>query len=67
VPFIDIGAIVDKLISLPNKTVIFVAHRLELAKRANKVVVLDDGKLVEYGTHEKLLENHSYYFELVNK
>lgn len=59
--------IVDKLISLPNKTVIFVAHRLELAKRANKVVVLDDGKLVEYGTHEKLLENHSYYFELVNK
>jgi ATP-binding cassette subfamily B (MDR/TAP) protein 1 len=40
-----------------NRTTITIAHRLSTIKKADKIVVLRDGKLVEEGTHEQLLAN----------
>lgn len=58
--------IVDALIALPDKTIIFVAHRLTIAERTNNIVVLDHGKIVEQGNHADLLAKDGYYARLVN-
>jgi ATP-binding cassette, subfamily B, bacterial len=50
---------------LLNKTVVVVAHRLSTVKNADKIVVLEKGKVVEEGTHEQLSILKGKYFELV--
>ena len=57
--------IVDNLMAL-DKTLIFIAHRLTIAERTEKVVVLDQGKIVEEGTHADLLAQGGFYAHLVN-
>lgn len=57
--------IVDNLIAL-DKTLIFIAHRLTIAERTEKVVVLDQGKIVEEGKHADLLAQGDFYAHLVN-
>ena len=57
--------IVDNLMAL-DKTLIFIAHRLTIAERTEKVVVLDQGKIVEEGTHMALLAQGGFYAHLVN-
>ena len=57
--------IIDNLMKL-NKTIIFIAHRLTIAEKSEKVIVLDQGKLIEQGTHEELLTNQDFYYNLVN-
>jgi len=57
--------IVDNLMKL-DKTLIFIAHRLTIAERVEKVVVLDRGKIVEEGNHADLLARNSFYTYLVN-
>lgn len=48
-----------------GKTVVVIAHRLSTVKNADKIVVLDKGKLLEQGTHEELALKKGSYFELV--
>jgi ATP-binding cassette, subfamily B, bacterial len=48
-----------------NKTVIVVAHRLSTVKNADKIVVLDNGVIVEEGTHAELSLKKGKYYELV--
>ncbi len=48
-----------------GKTVIVAAHRLSTVKDADQIVVLDNGKIKEKGTHEELVMNESEYYELV--
>lgn len=48
-----------------NKTVVIVAHRLSTVKNADNIIVLDDGKIVEQGNHETLIQSKSKYYELV--
>lgn len=59
--------VINNLLSLTNKTIIFVAHRLNIAKKVDKVVLLDKGKIVDQGSHKELLQNSSFYAELFNK
>lgn len=48
-----------------GKTVIVVAHRLSTVRNADKIVVLDNGRIIETGTHESLIGKKGAYFNLV--
>ena len=48
-----------------EKTVIVVAHRLSTVKDADNIIVLDNGQLIEQGTHEELTNLRGVYFHLV--
>ena len=48
-----------------GKTVVVVAHRLSTVRNADQIVVLDEGKIVEIGTHEELTTIRGQYFDLV--
>lgn len=48
-----------------DKTVVVVAHRLSTVKNADNIIVLDEGQIVEQGTHEELTLLRGYYFQLV--
>ena len=47
------------------KTVVVVAHRLSTVRDADKIVVLDKGKVAEEGTHRELTEKRGLYYRLV--
>jgi ATP-binding cassette subfamily B protein len=50
-----------------NRTVVSTSHRLATVQHANRINVLRDGKLAEYGTHEQLLARKGLYYELWQK
>ncbi|HEY9361678.1 MAG TPA: ABC transporter ATP-binding protein, partial [Chitinophagaceae bacterium] len=52
---------------LHDKTAIFITHRIFSLFHFDKIVVLEDGKIVEMGTHEQLLLAKGYYAELFNR
>ena len=52
---------------LKNKTVITIAHRLSTVKNADMIYVLDDGKIVQSGTHKELEAQEGHYNEFVKR
>lgn len=50
-----------------NKTTIIVSHRISSAKNADKIIVLEEGEIIQEGTHNKLLNTEGYYKELYAK
>ena len=48
-----------------GKTVIIIAHRLSTVKNADQIIVLNSGRVIEQGTHQKLVSNKAEYFNLV--
>ncbi|WP_247918106.1 peptide cleavage/export ABC transporter BlpA [Streptococcus oralis] len=59
--------VIDNLMSLTDKTILFVAHRLSIAERTNRVIVLDQGKIIEVGSHQELMQAQGFYHHLFNK
>jgi ATP-binding cassette subfamily B protein len=47
-----------------NRTVLLIAHRLSTVRRADRIVVLDQGRIVEQGSHAELLLRQGLYAEL---
>lgn len=45
-------------------TMLVVAHRLSTIQHSDQIIVLQNGKIVEKGTHQDLLKNHGYYYKL---
>lgn len=58
--------IIDNLLALPDKTIIFIAHRLTIAERTEKIIVLEQGRIIEIGNHKELLEKRGFYHQLCN-
>ncbi|MCC0703726.1 ABC transporter ATP-binding protein [Clostridioides sp. ES-S-0190-01] len=52
---------------LKNKTTIIIAHRLSTIKNVDKIYVIKDGKSVEEGTHEELINTGKYYYSFLNE
>ena len=49
---------------MKNRTSLIIAHRLSTIRDADKIVVLDSGKIVEQGTHDELLKRKGHYYTL---
>lgn len=56
--------VIDNLLAMTDKTIIFVAHRLSISARTNQVIVLDEGKIIEIGSHQELMTKQGFYHHL---
>jgi subfamily B ATP-binding cassette protein MsbA len=52
---------------MKNRTTFIIAHRLATVVRADQILVMDDGRIVEHGTHETLLRTKGLYYDLYEK
>ena len=50
-----------------DKTTIIVSHRVSSAKNADQIIILEEGKIIEQGTHNQLLDKNGYYKQLYLK
>lgn len=60
--------ILNNLMQLAQqKTTIIVSHRVSSAKNADKIIILEEGEIIQQGSHNQLIEVEGYYKELYNK
>jgi ATP-binding cassette subfamily B multidrug efflux pump len=52
---------------MPGKTNIIIAHRISTIKNADKILVMDNGEIIELGNHQQLMQLRGTYFELYEK
>ncbi len=50
-----------------GKTGIIISHRASSVKNADQIIVLEDGKMIESGTHDELINNNGYYQDIYNQ
>jgi len=49
---------------MKGRTSFVIAHRLSTIRRANRIVVIENGRITEMGTHAQLLRQHGHYYRL---
>ena len=49
-----------------GKTVLVIAHRMRTVENADKIIVIENGEIIEQGTHEELLDLKGYYYNTLN-
>lgn len=59
--------VIENLMAMTDKTIIFVAHRLSISERTNQVIVLNQGKVIETGSHQELMTKQGFYYHLFSK
>ena len=52
---------------IKGKTVVIISHRMHSIEKADKIVLMDEGKINSIGTHEELLANSELYRQLTKK
>jgi ATP-binding cassette, subfamily B, multidrug efflux pump len=52
---------------MEGRTTVFISHRVSTVRNADRIAVLHDGRIVEYGTHDELIARNGYYTELNDK
>ncbi|MEE3699386.1 peptide cleavage/export ABC transporter, partial [Streptococcus uberis] len=58
--------IINNLLKLKNKTIIFIAHRLAIAEKTDRIIVMNRGKISEMGSHKELISRKGAYYQLLN-
>jgi ATP-binding cassette subfamily B protein len=53
--------------NMAGKTSIIIAHRISTIKNADKILVMDNGEIIEQGNHQDLMQRKGIYFELYEK
>lgn len=61
---LEVQEALDKL--MKGRTTLVIAHRLSTIRNADRIIVIIDGRIVEEGTHDSLLEKQGAYFKLYN-
>lgn len=59
--------IISNLLTIPNKTIIFIAHRLEVALKSDNIVVLSKGEIVEQGNYDELVMRMGFFYSLIHE
>ena len=52
---------------MKGRTTFVIAHRLSTIRRADQILVVEDGRIIERGTHESLYAEHGRYYDLYTK
>ena len=48
-----------------DRTIVIIAHRLNTVVNADNIIVVEDGEIIEQGTHQELYLKRNHYFQLV--
>jgi ATP-binding cassette subfamily B multidrug efflux pump len=51
---------------MKNRTSFVIAHRLSTIRHADLILVMNDGQIIEHGTHEELIGQNGFYCDLYN-
>jgi ABC-type multidrug transport system fused ATPase/permease subunit len=66
-PLLEMEFIKNLRENLKGKTAILISHRIGFARIADRIVMMENGKITEQGTHDELLSNNGYYSKLFNE
>ena len=58
---VTVNTILDTLHTVHTQTILCISQRLEVIEKADKIIVFDEGHIVEEGTHEELLNHNGLY------
>lgn len=56
--------IIDKILSIKEKLIIIISHRMACAMQMDDIIVFSEGKIVEKGNHEDLMNRKGMYFSM---
>ena len=52
--------------AMKNRTTLVIAHRLSTIQNADEIIVMEQGEIIESGTHNELIQNNGTYSQLLN-